>query len=298
MKRKRLHLDYESFSLAELSSKGKTDEDGNKIPGVGAARYAADPSTEVLCAGMALDDEPPVCWHPYMEDDELKQFEPYWDALEDPEVLVYAFNAHMEIFMSEHHMEKIWGIKPPALERYRCTQSLGRRAALPSSLDQLGETLDLEVKKDKRGSALIRKFSIMQKGKKATKKKPAVPPHRIYPKDDWPAFLDFMEYCKGDVITERLATKRLAYFDDDLNNRNFTLHAIINSRGVTVNVEALRHAQRLVEEETALVGQRFRELTGFEFTQNAKLLEWLRAEGVDLPNLQAETIETFLEGLE
>lgn len=293
---RRLHLDFESFSKADIKE-------------VGAYRYAFDPSTEILCAAMALDEEEPVIWDCLWLDKDCganakseAALERYWDALEDPEVLIYAFNAQMEIAMSAALMEKTWGIKPPDISRFRCAQSISRRAALPASLDKLGEVLNLSTQKDKRGKELIKKFSVMQKpdkGTKGTKKKPGRPakpePWRILPQDDPEAFADFLRYCKTDVIVERDATKLLWYFDDDLNNRNFTLHAKINARGVAVNLVALRHAQRLIEEESELVGKRFRELVGFEFTQNKVLLEWLHSKGCHLDNLQAETVDTFLD---
>ena len=46
-----LHRDYETRSRAVL-----------KI--VGAHRYAADPTTEILCAAYAVDDEPVQLWTP------------------------------------------------------------------------------------------------------------------------------------------------------------------------------------------------------------------------------------------
>lgn len=291
---RRLHLDVESFSRASLED-------------VGVYRYAFDPSTELLCAGIALDDAPPVIWHPWLTDKELAGLGEHFDALEDPSVPVYSFNAQMEIAMCAAHMERQMGIKPPPVSRFRCAQSIARRAALPAGLDKLGEVLNLSTQKDKRGKALIKKFCVMQKadkGTKGTKKKPGRAPQpvrRILPQDDPQAFKELCDYCKTDVIVERDATKLLWYFDDALNNRNYTLHETINARGVAVNLVALRHAQRLIEEESALVGERFRQLAGFEFTQNKVLLAWLNSqtspsgEQYDFPNLQAETIDTFLE---
>lgn len=279
---RRIHLDFETFSQAELKD-------------VGAYRYAQDSSTEILCAAMALGDEEPIVWDCNGTDTLHTKFEPYWDALEDPATLVYAFNAQFEIAISRALMFKTWGIAAPVLSRWRCAQSLARRAALPGSLDKLGEVLELTTRKDTRGKALIRKFCIMQKAKEATAKKPAMPVHRIRPEDDPAAFAEFLEYCKTDVKVEREATKLLSYFDDPLNNANYTLHETINARGVAVNLVALRHAQRLIDEETLQVGKRFRDLVGFEFTQNKVLLEWLHEQGCHLDNLQAETIDTYLD---
>jgi len=284
---KSISLDFETFSLADLKK-------------VGAARYAFDPSTEILCAAMSLDDGEPDLWSQL--DDGGGRLEPYWDALEDPEVLIWAHSAQFEMFICQALLEKTWNIKCPDLRRFRCTASLARRAALPASLEKLGEVLELKHLKDKKGKSLIRKFSMLQSPKKPTKKYPnGRPAYRIRPQDDISAFTDFCNYCKQDIRAEQGAKKKLSYFDDPINAKNYSLDAIINARGVTVNLTALRHAQKLIEEETEIVSQKFRKLTGFEVTQNAKLLEWvnknLRSD-LALPNLQAETIDSFLEPYE
>jgi len=279
-----LHLDFETFSEADLKK-------------VGAYRYAFDPSTEILCAAMALGDEEPQTWrgkqlgmsdqHPWIR---------YENALRDPSVLIYAHNAMFEMAICQALIEKTWGIPCPALSRFRCTMSLARRAALPASLDKLGEVLQLKNMKDKRGKALLNKFSKIQSAKAPTKKNPqGLPPHRIRPEDDPAAFAELCAYCAQDVRAEQEVARKLAYFDEPINNANYSLDAVINARGVPVNLVALRHAQRLIDEETEIVSQQFRELTGFEVTQGAKFLEWLHGEGVHLDNLQAETIEEFLE---
>lgn len=279
---KKIHLDYETFSEANL-------------PEVGSFRYSADKSTEILCAAMAIDREKPVVWHPNSTQD----FEKYWDALEDPNVLVYAHNAQFEMAISLALMHKTWGIRCPELSRFRCTASFARRASLPAKLETLAITLGLTNLKDKRGSVLIKKFSVMQAAKKPSKKNPnGVPPTRIRPEDDPAAFAEFLAYCQQDVVVEQEVAKRLAYFDSEPNNSNYSLDAVINARGVPVNLDALRHAQSLIEEETEIVSSRFRALTGFEITQNARFLEWLHSQGAHLDNLQAETVEAFLEPFE
>jgi DNA polymerase len=284
-----LHLDLETFSEVDIRD-------------VGAYRYAFDNSTCILVAGMAFDQEEPVVWDCTMsdcEDWELEEFHPYWDALEDPSVLIYAFHAAFEMAILQALCWKTWGVRCPDLRRFRCVQSLARRAALPAKLETLGEALDLPFKKDNKGKALIKKFSMLQPAKKPTKKYPqGLPPRRIRPEDEPEAFAEFCEYCRGDVKAEQGASHRLAYFDDPINSANYSLDAVINARGVTVNLDALRHAQKLIEEETEIVSAKFRALCGFEVTQNAKLLEWTKEAGYEFENLQAETIDTFLEDYE
>jgi DNA polymerase len=280
-----LHLDFETFSEAELKD-------------VGAYRYAFSEDTEILCAAMALGDEEPVVWTglaTYMAEKGQKLGD-YWTALEDPSVLIYCHNAMFEMAICQALLQKTWGIPCPDLSRFRCTMSLARRAALPAKLETLAEVLGLKHQKDNRGKALIKKFSVMQSPKKPTKKFPeGQPARRIRPEDEPEAFAEFCDYCRQDVKVEQDVSRKLAYFDSEPNNSNYSLDAIINARGVPVNLSALRHAQKLIEEETEIVSQQFRELVGFEVTQGAKLLEWLKTEGCDLPDLQKETIENFLE---
>jgi len=280
-----LHLDFETFSQADITD-------------VGAYRYALDPSTEILCAAMALGEGEPVYWCQGMPQRGLDALAPYWDALEDPEVLIYAHNAQFEYAICQSLLWDTWGIQCPDISRFRCTMSLARRASLPGKLETLSTVLGLEEAKDKRGKALIKKFSMMQAAKKPTKKNPdGVPVRRIYPADEPEAFMDFVEYCRQDVRAEQEVARRLAYFDEPINNDNWVLHEKINARGVSVNLDALAHAQKLIEEETEIVGAKFRALTGFEHTQGKVLQEWLNV-WHDFPNLQAETVDTFLEQYE
>lgn len=273
-----LHLDFETFSEVDLKS-------------VGAFRYAFDLSTEILCAAMALDDGEPMIWQKGW------QFQgSMWEALIDPTILIYCHNAQFEMAICQALLEKTWGIPCPDLSRFRCTMSLARRASLPAKLETLAEVLGLTNLKDKRGKALINKFSMMQKAKPPTKKHPqGVPIHRVRPEDDPEAFAEFCAYCVQDVKVEQEVARKLAYFDEPINNANYSLDAVINARGVPVNLAALRHAQKLIDEETEIVSRKFRELVGFEVTQNARLLEWAKRGGADIENLQAETVESFLD---
>jgi len=284
-----LHLDFETFSEIDLRD-------------VGAYRYAFDPSTEILCAAMALGDEEPVVWVPGKNDS--RELRPYFEAYKNPEVLIYCHNAMFEMAICQALSAKTFGRFSPNLSRFRCTMSLARRASLPAKLETLGEALGLDNKKDNRGKALIKKFCMMQPAKKPTKAHPkGLPIRRIRPEDEPEAFAEFCEYCIADVKSEQEVARRLAYFDEPINNANYSLDAVINARGVPVNLSALRHAQKLIDEETEIVSAKFLELTGFEVTQNARLLEWLNKgfpifhqhEGLSFTDLQAETVDNFLE---
>lgn len=278
-----LHIDFETFSKADLRD-------------VGAYRYAYDPSTEILCAAMALGDHEPETWFRGQGEHSYAALEPHWQELEDPSVLIYAHNAMFEAAICQALLWKTWGIRCPDLSRFRCTMSLARRAALPGKLETLAEVLGLKNLKDKRGKQLINKFSVMQKGARVSKKNPhGGQPFRLRPEDDPAAFAEFVEYCRQDVRVEQEVARKLAFFDEPINNASYSLDARINARGVTVNLSALRHAQKLIDEETEIISEQFRRLTGFEVTQNAVFIKWLHGQGCHLDDLQAETVDTFLD---
>lgn len=279
-----LHIDFETFSEADIVK-------------VGAYRYASDPSTEILCVALAIGNEEPIV----VKFDGVSVVpQKYEEALKNPEVLVYAHNAQFELAIIKALFPPDWR---PDISRFRCSMSLARRAALPASLEKLWDALQLINQKDKRGKSLISKFCIPQKQKEQTEGilllSPAV---RIYPSDEPEAFAQLLDYCRQDVAVEQEVCRRLAYFDEPKGNRNYTLHEIINARGVTVNISGLENAQRIIEEETQIVSDRFKEVTGFDVTQNARLLEWVneggRSGGHKFDNLQAETVDSFLSPFE
>ena len=72
---------------------------------------------------------------------------------------IRAFNASFERQCFEQlHKRFDWPL--PAIDRYRDTAAEAAALGLPRSLDGVGEALGLEIRKDKEGVRLIRKFSI------------------------------------------------------------------------------------------------------------------------------------------
>lgn len=278
-----LHLDYETFSAADLKS-------------VGQYRYAEDPTTEILLCAVALDDEEPRLWvHPDHESlvcytDPLA-FE-WLELLEDPEVLVYAHNAPFEIAITKNCMATQMGVTPPALEQWRCTMAMARRATMPESLDRLAAALGLPELKDKEGKALIRRFCGMHKRTKRGEKYL----HRVLPMDEPERFMNFGDYCLQDVRVEREVHKKLRAFElqgDNLETFLFDLR--MNDHGFPVNVDALHKAELVIDSVEQSLGEEFRAITdGLNPTQTAKCQEFLKERGYPYGNLQAATMEEAL----
>jgi DNA polymerase len=275
------HLDFETRSTADIKR-------------TGAFRYAEDPSTEILCAAIARDGEGPLLWvNPNFEFDDMSvcRSSPGVDELiaemNRNDAPVYAHNAYFEQAITNHCPNNRWF--KIDYRRWRCTAAMSRRAAIPPSLEKAAETLGLLQQKDSKGKALIRKFSIPQKalGK------------FIQPIDRQDDFIAFCQYCLQDVRVEQGIHKALKHFEltgDTL--AAFQADLAINSRGLPVNLPALRHAQTLIEANEARLTEEFRELTGFNPTQRDVLLKWLKEHGYEGDNLRADTLDEQLESAE
>jgi len=271
------HLDFETRSLADISE-------------TGAFRYAEDHSTEILCAAIARDDEEPLLWvNPKFAFDDMSECRSSPGAAELlremnlSDAPVYSHNAYFEHACVNHCPNNDWFRID--IKRWRCTAAMSRRAAIPPSLEKAAETLGLTQQKDSKGKGLIRKFSIPQKSGKFIE-----PIHR---QED---FIDFCNYCLQDVRVEQGIHKALKHFEltgDVL--AAFQADLAINSRGLPVNLPALLHAQKLIEEKEAKLTEEFRQLTGFNPTQRDVLLKWLKEHGFPGDNLRADTLDEQLE---
>src|SRR5215510_7609114 len=110
-----LHRDYETRSQAILKT-------------VGAARYAADPTTEVLCCAYAVDDDPVQLWRP--GDPVPTEFVL---AAQNPNSnwIATAFGAHFEAAVEKSIMSVRYGWPVIPIERHRCTQAVCLPLGLP-----------------------------------------------------------------------------------------------------------------------------------------------------------------------
>ena len=274
------HLDYETRSLCDIKR-------------TGAFKYAEDPSTEILCAAVARNDEEPLLWvNPKFAFDDLFTCQSSPGAEELMREMcagkgpVYAHNAQFEHAITNHCPSSPFAVD---IRRWRCTAAMSRRAAIPPSLEKAAETLKLSEQKDGKGKTLIRKFSVPQK-----KDGKFIEP--IQKQED---FIAFCEYCLQDVRVEQGIHKALKHFEltGDILEA-FLADLAINARGMPVNIPALRHAKSLIDAYEARLTEEFRGLTGFNPTQRDVLLVWLKENGYPGDNLRADTLDEQLESEE
>lgn len=267
------HLDYETFSEQDLRA-------------VGAYRYALDDTTEILMFSISRDEDGPYLWvNPkYGKSDPraVKMAEEMADSDEE----IWAHYATFEIAISRALWRKTVGLPRLDLSRFRCTALLARCAGLPDKLETLAQVLKLTELKDERGAKLIRMFCSPdpRTGK------------RTMPADKPEEFRALGSYCLQDNRAERSAHTKLKPFSLRGAQLDTWLFDIaLNDRGIPVNVKALRNAQALIEEATTTLTCKFREAVGLNPTQRDKVKKWFASKGLDLPDMQSDTIERTLE---
>jgi DNA polymerase bacteriophage-type len=263
MKLPKLHLDFETYSEANIKT-------------VGAFRYAEDPSTEVLIVGWSIDDlEPQVV--DMTQPDAMSQLAPFFEMIERG-CIIGAHNAQFERVIWEKA-----GRFPvtPGPRQWDCTAARARLIAIPGSLDGAAMALRIPMKKDNRGGELINLFS------KPDKKK-----GRCFPKDRPDDFKDFMNYCAQDVRIEVQLDKILPPLPP-IEADAFELDYRINSAGIPVNMDRVRAADEFVDEYSLELLTRAQAISGYRPSQRERTLEYLESRGFVLPNLQAATVEEF-----
>lgn len=271
-----IHGDFEAFSEINLRT-------------VGSFRYAEDPSTEVLCFSWSYDDERKVHeWDPSMG--LTDSIEELFQRVEDGEEFS-AHNVQMEFNMWNEVLPRHFKRKIPRLraKQLTCTAARAAMCSLPRSLEGAGAALDCKIQKDKRGSYLLKLFS---QPRKPTKKDPRT---RIMPSDAPELFRELKQYCSTDVRSEReihnvlpvLPPFEVTAFQHDLQ---------MNRRGIPIDVPTIRKAITVVAELEERAKKRVNELTrGINPGQRDRLIEWLEEQGLEMENLQAETVKKMLE---
>jgi len=251
------------------------------------------------------------------------------------QALIYAHNYQFELAVSHYRLVEDVGVSgTPIKENYRCTQAMCRKAAIPESLGKAAAFLGLDQQKENIGKDLIGGFSKQRdltrlhppvgaidpdtilpmkrggftKGKKPKNRKSASPVLDAEILWDWQvkvgselmtvrkAWELFKDYCRQDVRTEREVHRKLHKFElTGQALKSFLFNLSMNDKGVPVNITALKHAQRLIKQYEKRAHLRFKNMTGLRPTQGKKFKPWLQERGYFRDDLQAITVEDFLQ---
>ena len=247
----------------------------NDLKSCGVYKYVEAPDFTILLFAYSVDRGPVTCCD-FAQGETLP--EDVVVALRDPSVVKTAFNAAFERVCISHYFS--WPLMDPA--QWRCTMVRAARMGLPLSLGQCGEVLHLADGKMKEGAALIRYFSVPNRGKRHL---PADAPDR------WEVF---KKYCIRDVEVEQaiLAKVRrleVPAFDEDL----YTVDQRINDRGVMIDAQMVTNAARFDDDYKAELLKEAQQISGMENPNSpAQIKEYLhKTTGFSIASLNKKDLD-------
>jgi DNA polymerase len=268
-----LHRDYETRSVRKLKE-------------CGAHRYAADPTTEVLCASFAVDDGPVQLWIP-------GQPAPpeFVEAARNPNWLVCAHNDGFESAIEREILGPRHGWPLIEQSRHRCTMAQARALALPAGLDRLAKALSLPFTKDNDGHRLMLRMSRPRPPRKGED------PTKVYWFEDQDRLAQLYAYCQRDTETEREAYRRLPPLSDS-ETALWQLDVIINDRGIAVDRSLAQAAVEIVDAVLAEIDTSIAESTGGaaeRASQRNRIVDWVASQGVNgVSSIGKDALESAL----
>ena len=217
--------------------------------------------------------------------------------LSDRDTLVWFQNGgHFDFVVLEHDMPQAAGLI--SKDRRRDTMVQAFAHSLPGSLEKLGTVLNIHEDKRKvaDGKKLVRLFCMPQNEDFIKKYGTDRATKQTHPAE-WQRFV---EYAAGDIATMREARRLMPSWNyKGKQVELWHLDCVINMRGFAVDVELAEAAVRASDKEKAELAQQTQDATGgavASATQRDELLAHILAEyGVDLPDMQSDTLERRLE---
>ena len=246
-----ISIDFETYSECDIKT-------------AGGYNYAAHPSTEVICMAWAIDDEEPQLWVPGE-----RQPQELIDALFSGEAELWAWNAAFERAVWEHKMTD-WPRLIPT--EWNDTAALAATLALPRSLGQCAEVLNLVEQKDTRGRYLIQRLC---------------KPYRGERRRDQHLLDELYDYCKQDVVTERAIKKYVQQYKPmgEHERKVWLLDQAINWRGVGIDTTNVANALDLIIATAEALNASVVEITDGALSgvgSRAQVMAWCRDQGYRL----------------
>lgn len=257
----------------------------------GLYAYAEHDTTDVFCCAVKVDDGETRIWvGPTFREllagirhgiEEVKDEE--FKTLMSQAKEIHAFNAQFERVIYKEVLQKRHGYPALPFEVWRCTAAKAAYFGLPPSLGDCCTALNLPMNKDGAGKSIMLK---MTNPNKRTGKW----------HEDLQDFVSLLKYCVQDVEAEYGLDQYLPDLPE-AETRMYHLDQRINDRGVYVDLEAIQNLIWKVEEKQRRLLNKVKSITSGRISstrQTEKTKEWLREQGVDLENLQKETVKSAL----
>lgn len=266
-----LHLDFETRSEADLKA-------------TGAHQYFDHPSTTILCAAYAFDQEEPEIWclgdtFPQRVIDHIAAGG-----------TITAWNAAFERLAWRAIMHKRWRHPPVDDTQWRCTMTEAMAMNLPARLKDAAPALGMTLIKDDGGHRLMLK---MCKPRNARKGESDL---LTLWHETMPDLLRLGDYCMQDVRVEAEIGRRIMRLRP-IEQELYMLDMRINDRGVNIDRELCLAAEHIVATATDRVNEEIWRVTeGWvsSTTNTTQLCKWLNARGVVTESVDREHVEDLL----
>lgn len=236
----------------------------------------------------AFDHDEPKIWLPYEE--------PFPEHLRaaflNPDILKIAWYSEFEheITFYKLNIDIPWSqMRDPII--------LARNISLPGKLEQVGEILKMEQRKDERGKELIKMFSMpAHMGGENTLfgiSEPLFRDHTSHPQ----AWAEWVEYCKQDVRAERDIWYRLAqipfpqrqwegwFFNQKMNAFGMPGRRDLAEKGIRVSERYVSGQYKILSDMTQLKNP----------NSDHQMKAWARARGYPWNSLNAKYVTTELD---
>lgn len=253
------------------------------LPIVGSSVYTEHETAEVLSMSYDLADGLGVRrWRPG-QPDPVDLFAHLADGRP-----IEAHNAMFERLVWENVCVRKYGFPPLNPYLLRCSMATARTNNYPGALDALGDVLGVETRKDKDGKRLLDKFS---KPRNPTKKDSRT---RIRPTDDPDDAERLYRYNDTDVIAEQQCAAAMEPMTE-AELQFWLIDQEINHRGLGIDRAGVRDCIAVLGEAIVQYGRECEQITGgIQPGQLQEIRGWLSAQGVSMPDMQADTVEMKL----
>ena len=208
---------------------------------------------------------------------------------------------------------------PIPLDLWRCTAAKAAACALPRNLEGAGEAMNLSIQKDKRGYLAMmatckptKQWSAWRKAREEIEAGKRVGPkkRKLALQPEPPIFLEYHHnpntwetlytYCKIDVRAEEKLDEALPDLNPD-EQKIWHLNQKLNWRGLTVDTTIAKKVVDIMADESREGLKELDSLTMGLVTKpgsRRSILEFLKLEGIELPDIRAKTVEDALGGSE
>ena len=226
-----LFVDFETKSECDLKTHG-------------VYNYAQDGTTDVLCMSYAFDDEDVQTWTPD---------QPFPVRVRNHIGQIRAHNAAFERLIFWYVLQIDFKLK-----QFYCTAAQARANCAPGSLEDLGRFAGASMKKDHRGTQLIRLM--------------CVPPFKNTPE----LMAELIHYCEQDVRAMRAISKSLRQLSDQ-ELADYHVNERVNDKGVLVDVPLCDAAIKYAAVELEEIQNIVKEVTQGAITsvRSPKMRQWV-----------------------